>query len=235
MKKQKFNLIELATDAFSSCEPFSNEKKFVNSYTHPTRFLVVTNKLSKLIKSNGIFSDYFKSEQYEEATQKKIHILDLDEIGDYKYDHTAIKICKVRKFKSMSSVSRTHELTKIIAANKIRPINNIEIDDTVRYAFDESLHPQDFFKFQEVRYEYRISISFVRNRKIVKTVKCNLGHFTLIFTSQPYDYLETESVEKKADRPSLLNPVYDIDGVQTMVTFNSGNKYYKSLLGMTMI
>jgi len=105
------------------------------------------------------------------------------------------------------------------------------IDDVVRMAFDEALNPQDFFKFLEVRYEYRVSIFLVKNRKVIKTLKYNLGHLTLI----QFDYQETEDVEKKAARPSLLNPVYDISGVETMVVFYGGNKYYNDLVAMMRI
>ncbi|MCS8129800.1 hypothetical protein ABZR37_10275 [Achromobacter ruhlandii] len=234
MKNQKFNLIDLAAEAFYTCATFFNDKHFRNNDKNPTRFLLVTDKISAIANANYVFESYFKSEEYEEATQKKVHLFDLD-CGDWDYDHSAIKICKIRKFKPISSVSKNHELTKMIAANQIQPTNKIMIDDVVRMAFDEALNPQDFFKFQEVRYEYRVSISLVKNRKVIKTLKCNLGHFTLIQTTKPFDYQETESVEKKATRPSLLNPVYNVDGVDTMVTFNDGNKYYKNLVDMMRI
>ncbi|WP_338499802.1 hypothetical protein VRC41_00275 [Pseudomonas trivialis] len=77
--------------------------------------------------------------------------------------------------------------------------------------------------------------SIVKDRKVIKTLKCNLGHLTLIQTLKPFDYQETESEEIKATRPSLLNPVYNIDGVDVMVTFNDTNKHYKSLVDMMRI
>lgn len=233
--KNKFNLVELASQAFYTCGsflPVGGDTHFTNNYNNPTRFLLVTKTQSAITNANYVFKDYFKSEEYEDTTQKKIHILDLSQ---HDHDYSVVKICKARKYKAISSVSRTHELTKKVALNDMIAINNVEIEDVIRLAFDEALQPQDFFQFRELKYEYRISVSLVKNRKVVKTLKCNLGHFTLIHTTKPYDYQETESEEIKATRPSLLNPVYNIDGSDVMVSFNDRNKYYKSLIEMLKI
>lgn len=230
-KKQKFNLVELASEAFHTATRFGADKTFKNREKNTTQFLTVSDSASTLNIVNFVFRDYFRSEEYEYATQKRIHIIDLDQ---YDYDYSAIKLCKTKKYKSISSVSRNHDLTKKIASG-VESINKKEIDDVIRLAFDEALQPQDFFKFHEVRQEYRISISLVKNRKVIKTIKCNLGHFTLIHTSKIHDYQETESEEKKATRPSLLNPVFEFGGANVMVTFNDSNKYYRELVAMMQI
>lgn len=232
--KNKFNLIDLSAAAYYTSAVFGVDATFCNNIHYPTRFLLVTKTASAIANANSIFQDYFKSEEYEDATQKKIHIFDLDDL-ECDYDYSVVKICKTRKYKAVSSVSKNHELTQRIALNDLKSINKVEIDDITRMAFDEALQPQDFFQFKELKYEYRISVSLVKSRKLVKTVKCNLGHFTLIHTSKPYDYQETESEEVKATRPSLLNPVYNIDGADIMVSFNDRNKYYKSLIEMLKI
>lgn len=230
--KPKFNLIELATTAYYTSANFIFDSTFCNNMHNPTRFLVVTKSASSMSYVNSVFQDYFNSKEYEEATQKKVHIINLD---DYDYDYSVIKICKTRKYKAISSVSKNHELTQKIASNELIAINNIEIDHVTRLAFDEALQPQDFFQFKELKYEYRISVSLVKNKKLIKTIKCNLGHFTLIHTSKLYDYQETESEEVKATRPSFSNPVYNIDGSDIMVLFNDRNKYYRSIIEMLRI
>ncbi len=175
---------------------------------------------------------YFKSEEYEDATQKKIHLFDLDQ---FDHDYSVIKICKTKKYKAISRISTCENYKRLIERNELIAINNVDIDPVIREAFHEALTPYDFFFFKELKYEYRVTISIVKNRKVVKTLKCNLGHLTLIKTLKLFDYQETESEEIKATRPSLLNPVYTIDGVDVMVTFNEMNKHYKSLVDMMRI
>lgn len=230
--KPKFNLVELATTAYYISATRGINSTFCNSIHRPTRFLVVTKSSSAISDANSVFQYYFESKEYEEATQKKVHIINLDE---YDYDYSVIKICKTRKYKAISSVSKNHELTQKIASNELIAINNIEIDHVTRLAFDEALQPQDFFQFKELKYEYRISVSLVKNKKLVKTIKCNLGHFTLIHTSKLYDYQETESEEVKATRPSFSNPVYHVDDSDILVLFNERNKYYRSIIEMLKI
>lgn len=230
--KAKFNLIELSATAYYTTWTFSIDDTFCNNIHNPTRFLVVTKSASAMSSANSVFHDYFNSKEYEEATQKKVHIINLDE---YDYDYSVIKISKTRKYKAISSVSKNHELTQKIASNELIAINNVEIDHITRLAFDEALQPQDFFQFKELKYEYRISVSLVKNKKLVKTINCNLGHFTLIHTSKLYDYQETESEEVKATRPSFLNPVYHVDGSDILVLFNERNKYYRSIVEMLKI
>ncbi|WWF45813.1 hypothetical protein VRB14_00275 [Pseudomonas trivialis] len=123
----------------------------------------------------------------------------------------------------------------MIDKEDLTAINNVEIEPVIKEAFKETFASRDFFFFKELKYEYRVSISIVKDRKVIKTLKCNLGHLTLIQTLKPFDYQETESEEIKATRPSLLNPVYNIDGVDVMVTFNDTNKHYKSLVDMMRI
>ena len=234
--KKKFNLVELAEQAFYTCGsfvPVGGDTHFTNNYQNPTRFLLVTKIPSAITNANYVFNDYFKSEEYEESTQKKIHLFNLDDQFDY--DYSVIKICKTKKYKAISTISTCEKYSRLIYANDLVAINNVDIDPVVREAFHEALTPRDFFFFKELKYEYRVTIKLVKNRKVVKTLKCNLGHLTLIQTLKPFDYQETESEEIKATRPSLLNPVYTIDGIDVMVTFNEMNKHYKSLVDMMRI
>ncbi|MEG0632153.1 MAG: hypothetical protein RR517_06440 [Pseudomonas sp.] len=234
--KKKFNLVELANQAFYTCGsfvPVGGDTYFTNDYKNPTRFLLVTKTATAITNANHVFHDYFSSEEYEDATQKKIHLFDLD--GQFDYDYSVIKICKTKKYKAISLISTCEKYKRLIDADNLVAINHVNIDPIVREAFHEALTPRDFFFFKELKYEYRVSISIVKDRKVVKTLKCNLGHLTMIQTLKPFDYQETESEEIKATRPSLLNPVYTIDGVDVMVTFNDTNKYYKSLIEMLKI
>ena len=230
--KKKFNLVNLAEEAFHSCAVFGVDTIFKNREKDPTRFLLVSNSTSSIGVANYVLNDYFKSEEYEEATQKKIHLFDLDQ---FDYDYSVIKISKTKKYKAISKISTCENYSRLIDADELVAINKVEIDLIHREAFHEAMTPRDFFFFKELKYEYRITIRLVKNREVVKTLKCNLGHFTLIQTLKPFDYQETESEEIKATRPSLLNPVYTIDGVDVMVTFNDTNKHYKSLVDMMRI
>ena len=121
------------------------------------------------------------------------------------------------------------------ATRKTPTSNGIEIDPVLRMAFEEMLEPDDFFKFQEVRTEFRVSISLVKNRKVFKKINVNIGYFTLIVGSKPYNYQEEESKQKKATRPSLSNPVYKDDGIEFMVTFNDRKKDYRDMVDMMQI
>ena len=230
--KKKFNLVKLAEEAFHSCAVFSMDTTFKNREENPTRFLLVSKSASSIGVANYVLNDYFKSEEYEDATQKKIHLFDLDQ---FDYDYSAIKISKTKKYKAISKISTCENYSRLIYADELVAINKVEIDPIHREAFHEAMTPRDFFFFKELKYEYRITIRLVKNRKVIKTLNCNLGHLTLIQTLKPFDFQETESEEIKATRPSLLNPVYAIDGVDVMVTFNDMNKYYKSLVDMMKI
>lgn len=230
--KKKFNLVDLAEEAFHSCAVFSVDTTFKNREINPTRFLLVSKSASSIGVANYVLHDYFKSEEYEDATQKKIHLFDLDQ---FDYDYSVIKISKTKKYKAISKISTCENYARLIYADELVAVNKVKIDPIHREAFHEAMTPRDFFFFKELKYEYRITIRLVKNRKVVKTLKCNLGHFTLIQTLKPFDYQETESEEIKATRPSLLNPVYTIDDVDVMVTFNDTNKHYKSLVDMMRI
>ncbi|WP_409271545.1 hypothetical protein, partial [Pseudomonas sp. KCJK9111] len=153
---------------------------------------------------------------------------------EFEHDAVSIKLTKTHKFKAVSSVSKCHKLTQHIAKAD-QPINNVVADKFVMMAFDEMLQPDDFFKFHEVRTEYRVSISLVKNRKVIKTIKVNMGYLTLITTSKQFDYQECESQEKKATRPSLFNPVYRVDNIEFMATFNDSKSYYRDVVDMLKI
>lgn len=117
----------------------------------------------------------------------------------------------------------------------IQSINGIEIGYTYIEAFKCMMQPYDFFKFQEVRTEFRISISLIKDRKVFKKINVNIGYFTLIVGSKPYSYQVEDSRHKKATRPSLSNPVYKDDGIEFMVTFNDRNKDYRTMVDMMKI
>lgn len=230
--KKRFNLVDLAEEAFHSCAVFGVDTIFKNREKDPTRFLLVSKSTSSIGVANYVFHDYFKSEEYEDATQKKIHLFDLDH---FDYDYSVIKISKTKKYKAISKISTCEKYARLMEANDLVATNNVDIDPVIREAFQEAFAPRDFFFFKELKYEYRITIRIVKDREVVKTLKCNLGHLTMIKTLKPFDYQVTESEEIKATRPSLLNPVYTIDGVDVMVTFNDANKHYKSLVDMMRI
>lgn len=228
MHKQKFNPADIASDAFyAAWRPIDTCFSNMTDTAH----LLITNNKSAYDNAYYILSDYFHSEQYQEATHKKIHLIDLDE---FDHDAVSIKLTKTNKFKPVSSVSKLHKLTQHIAKAE-KPINNVTADKFVMMAFDEMLQPDDFFNFHEVRTEYRVSISLVKNRKVFKTIKVNMGYLTLITTSKQFDYQECESQEKKATRPSLFNPVYRVDNIEFMATFNDSKKYYREIVDMLRI
>ncbi len=231
--KKKFNLVDLASEVFYGCALLGVDTIFKNREEDTTRFLLISKSTSSMNVANYVLDDYFKSEEYEDATQKKIHLFDLD--AQFDYDYSVIQICKTKKYKAISRISTCENYARLIDKNELVAINNVNIDPVHREAFHEAMTPRDFFFFKELKYEYRITIRIVKDRKVVKTLKCNLGHLTLIKTLKPFDYQETESEEIKATRPSLLNPVYTIDGVDVMVTFNDTNKHYKSLVDMMRI
>lgn len=230
MNKQiKFNAAEIASDVFISVSDALNDTYYYNSSR--SGHLLITNNKASYDNAYYLLSDYFHSEQYQEATHKKIHLIDLDE---FDHDAVSIKLTKTNKFKSVSSVSKLHKLTQHIAKAE-KPINNVTVDKFVMMAFEEMLQPDDFFNFHEVRTEYRVSISLVKNRKVIKTIKVNMGYLTLITTSKQFDYQECESQEKKATRPSLFNPVYRVDNIEFMATFNDSKKYYREIVDMLRI
>lgn len=240
MKKTQFNPVELASEAYYTVFDFHGDF-FSHGYAKAivagaeiqisTKHLAITNDTSALPNVNYVLKDYFASSQYQDATHKKFHIIDLDQ---YDYDAASIKLSRTHKFKPVSSMSKCQKLTRIIS-RRTSSSNGIEIDPILRMAFEEMLEPDDFFKFQEVRTEFRVSISLVKNRKVFKKINVNIGYFTLIVVSKPYDYQEEESKQKKATRPSLSNPVYKDDGIEFMVTFNDRNKDYRNTVAMLTI
>ncbi len=240
MKKTQFNPIELASKAYYTVFDFNGD---FFSHGHAktvvagaeiqisTKHLAITNDTSVLPNVNYILKDYFASSQYQDATHKKFHIIDLDQ---HDYDAASIKLTRTHKFKPVSSLSKCQKLTRVIT-RKAPSTNGIEIDPLLRMAFEEMLEPDDFFRFQEVRTEFRASISLVKNRKVFKKIKVNIGYFTLIVGSKPYDYQEEDSKQKKATRPELFNPVYKDDGIEFMATFNDRNKDYRAMVEMMKI
>lgn len=140
-----------------------------------------------------MLGDYFQSSQYIDATHKKFHIIHLDE---HDHDAMSIKLTKTHKFKPVESLSKCQILTREIAKN-VELTNKIAIDSVMKEAFHEMLELDGFFKFQEVRTEFIVSISPVKNRKVFKKINVNIGCFTLIVGSKPYDYQEGDSKHKK--------------------------------------
>ncbi|MGN2463818.1 hypothetical protein ACTAB1_01960 [Pseudomonas fragariae (ex Marin et al. 2024)] len=242
MNNTKFKPIELASTAFYTVLDFSttdtifrhgSAKAIVNGKDEEisTKHLYITHDRDALPNANCILKDYFASSQYQDATHKKFHIIDLDE---YDYDAVSIKLIKTHLYKPVSSLSKCQKLTRVISRD-VQSVNGVEIDPVIKMAFDEMLEPDDFFKFQELRTEFRISISIVKNRKVIDKIKVNIGYFTLIVGSKPYDFQEDDSKQKNAARPSLSNPVFKVDGIEFMAIFNDSKKYYRDAVDMLKI
>lgn len=225
-KPKKFKVRELAYDAFRSSALLGVDDTYTN--TRSSKYFIVSNSLNGLNIANAVFRDYFKSDEYTEARSKKIHIIDLDE---HDYDFAAIKFCIEKTYKSVSSLSQMQRYTKLIEAGELKPKNGIPFVPAVLEVFHDNAEV-DFFKFQEVRKEYVVRISLVKNGKVFKKIKCNIGHFTLIAGSKPYDYERVESTPKKATRPALFHPCFEVDGVEFLAVFNEQNKHYKTLVDM---
>ncbi|MDH1552578.1 hypothetical protein [Pseudomonas juntendi] len=225
-KPKKFNVRELAYDAFRSSASLSVDDTYTN--TRSGKYFIVSNSLNGLNIANAVFRDYFKSDEYTEARSKKIHIIDLDE---HDYDFAAIKFCIEKTYKPVSSLSQMQRYTKLIEAGDLKTTNGIPFVPAVLEVFYDN--PEvDFFKFQEVRKEYVVRISLVKDGRVFKKIKCNIGHFTLIAGSKPYDYEKVESTPKKATRPALFHPCFEVDGVEFMAVFNEKNQRYKMLVDM---
>lgn len=240
-KKEKFNPLDLATRVYYSTATFGKDTTFTHGPRRTehwgvendvfSKYLLITNNKSALSNANFMLGDYFQSSQYIDATHKKFHIIDLDE---HDHDAVSIKLTKTHKFKPVASLSKCQKLTRAIA-NNVGSTNKIAIDSVVKDAFHEMLEPDDFFKFQEVRTEFRVSISLVKNRRVFKKINVNIGYFTLIVGSKPYDYQEDDSKQKKATRPALSHPVYKIDDMEFMAIFNDSKKYYCDAVAMFRI
>ena len=226
-KPRKFDVRQLAYNAFSSAAVLSKDTTYTNHRSN--KYFIVSNYATGINVANAVFKDYFKSDEYTEARSKKIHIIDLDE---YDYDFAAIKLCVAKTYKSVSSLSQTKKYTDYLSSDvEKNATNKVSIDPAVWEVF-QNQPETDFFKFQEVRKEYVVRISLVKNGRVFKKIKCNIGYFTLIAGSKPYDYQEVESEEKKATRQSLFHPCFEYCGVEFMAVFNDKNKHYKALVDM---
>ncbi|MFJ4545827.1 hypothetical protein ACIP1X_19790 [Pseudomonas sp. NPDC088885] len=224
-KPRKFDVRKLAYDAFRLAAVLSKDKTYTNHRLN--KYLIVSNDSTGINVANAVFQDYFKSDEYTDARSKKIHIIDLDEDD---YDFAAIKLCVAKTYKSVSSISQQQKYTNLLDGD-LTAINNISFDPAVWEVF-KNQPERDFFNYQEIRKEYVVRISLVKNGRVFKKIKCNVGYFTLIAGSKPFDYQEVESEEKKATRQSLFNPCFEVGGVEFMAVFNERNKRYKSLVDM---
>ncbi|WP_058961165.1 hypothetical protein [Pseudomonas syringae] len=225
-KPKKFDVRQLAYDAFRSAAVLSKDTTYTN--TRSNKYFLVSNFKTAINVANAVFRDYFKSNEYTEARSKKIHIIDLDEDD---YDFAAIKLCIAKTYKPVSSLSQMQKLTRILDSGDLQSSNKVDIDPAVLEVFHQNTN-DDFFNFQEVRKEYVVRISLVKNGRVFRKIKCNVGYFTLISGSKPYDYQEVESEEKKATRKSLFHPCFEIGGIEFMVVFNDRNKRYRELVDM---
>ncbi|WP_339491471.1 hypothetical protein [Pseudomonas sp. EA_15y_Pfl2_R67] len=225
-KPRKFDVRQLAYDAFRSAAVFSKDTTYTKQRLN--KYLIVSNYKTGLNVANAVFKDYFKSDEYTEARSKKIHIIDLDEDD---YDFAAIKLCVAKTYKPVSSLSQMQKLTRFIEAGDLKPSNKVDIDPAVLEVFYQNAN-DDFFKFQEVRNEYVVRISLVKDGRVFRKIKCNIGYFTLISGSKPYDYQEVESEEKKATRQSLFHPCFEVGGIEFMAVFNDKIKRYSDLVDM---
>ena len=220
----KFKISELASQAFYSCVHLENDRYFKNKPLDANKFLLVTNRESSFHVGKYLLKDYFNSNEYADATQKRIHLIDLDE---YDHDYVAIRLCLTKKYKAISSHSFNHELIKYVSSDDAEIVKGGAMDAFVRKGFEDHYFNDDYFKFQEIKMEYRIRISVVKNRKVIKNIRVNMGYLTMIHTSKPFDYQETESEEKLATRASICNPIYKYKGNDYMAVFNQSNKRYK--------
>lgn len=225
-KPKKFDVRQLAYDAFCSAAVLSKDTTYTNHRSN--KYFIVSNYVTGINVANAVFKDYFKSDEYTETRSKKIHIIDLDE---HDYDFAAIKLCVAKTYKPVSSLSQMQKLTRLLESGDLKPSNKVEIDPAVLEVFYQNTN-DDFFKFQEVRKEYVVRISLVKNGRVFKKIKCNIGYFTLIAGSKPYDYQEVESEEKKATRQSLFYPCFEVGGVEFMAVFNDKIKRYRDLVDM---
>ncbi|MBD8192305.1 hypothetical protein IFR35_10520 [Pseudomonas fluorescens] len=224
-KPKKFDVRQLAYDAFRSAAVLSKDKTYSNHRS--SKYFIVSNYTTGINVANAVFEDYFKSDEYTEARAKKIHIIDLDE---YDYDFAAIKLCVAKAYKPVSSLSQTKKYTDYLASDiEKNATNKVNFDPAVWEVFIDKPET-DFFKYQEIRREYVVRISLVKNGRVFKKIKCNIGYFTLIAGSKPYDYQEVESEEKKATRQSLFNPCFELGGVEFMAVFNDKIKHYRDLV-----
>lgn len=224
-KQRKFDVRKLAYDAFRSAAVLSKDKTYTNHRLN--KYLIVSNYSTGINVANAVFQDYFKSDEYTDARSKKIHIIDLD---DDDYDFAAIKLCVAKTYKSVSSISQQQKYTNLLDGD-LTAVNNISFDPAIWEVF-KNQPERDFFNYQEIRKEYVVRISLVKDGRVFKKIKCNVGYFTLIAGSKPYDFQEVESEEKKATRQSLFNPCFEVGGVEFMAVFNERNKRYKSLVDM---
>ncbi|NQD54242.1 hypothetical protein HP546_02540 [Pseudomonas sp. CM25] len=226
-KPKKFDVRQLAYDAFVSSKTSGKDTTYTNRRSG--KYFIVSNVTTSINVANHVFKDYFKSDEYTEARSKKIHIIDLD---GYDYDSAAIKLCVAKTYKSVSSLSQIKKYTDYLASDvEKKATNKVDFDPAVWEVFIDKPET-DFFKFQEVRKEYVVRISLVKNGRVFKKIKCNIGYFTLIAGSKPYDYQEVESEEKKATRQSLFHPCFEFGGVEFMAVFNEKIPHYKVLVDM---
>ncbi|MFL1559828.1 hypothetical protein ACI77J_01170 [Pseudomonas sp. O64] len=242
MNLTKFKPVELASKAFYTSRTFAeNETTFKHGSAKAiidgqeeeisTKHLLITEDRNALPNVEYILRDYFASSQYQDATHKKFHIIDLD---TYDYDTASIRLIKTHLFKPVSSISKCETFARAIDAG-IASTNNIELESFYLEAFRNMMQPYDFFKFEEVRTEFRISVTLVKNGKALKPIKMNMGYFTLIVGSKPYDYQEEDSKQKKATRPSLSNPIYKVGDIEFMATFNDRQKRNRDAVDMVRI
>jgi|LNAP01.1.fsa_nt_gb hypothetical protein len=226
-KPKKIDVRQLAYDAFCSSKTSGKDTTYTNRRS--SKYFIVSNFPTSINVANNVFKAYFKSEEYTEARSKKIHIIDLDQDD---YDFAAIKLCVAKTYKPVSSLSQIKKYTDYLASDiERKATNKVDFDPAVWEIFIDKPET-DFFKFQEVRKEYVVRISLVKDGRVFKKIKCNIGHFTLIAGSKPYDYQEVESEEKKATRQSLFHPCFEFGGVEFMAVFNERIKHYRDLVDM---
>ncbi|WP_152995895.1 hypothetical protein [Pseudomonas aeruginosa] len=127
---------------------------------------------------------------------------------------TKIRICvnEIMIFKSISNLSMIEKLSKHIYDNYEEILENNKKFDYLKTQIDvfvDNYKPFDFFKFQEKRKEYKVSISYLENNE-VRNITTNMGELLAIkLKKEQFDFVDFDFKEGKNKRVNRkFNPEY---------------------------
>lgn len=127
---------------------------------------------------------------------------------------TKIRICvnEIMIFKSISNLSMLEKLSKHIYDNYEEIIENNKRFNYLKTQIDvfvDNYKPFDFFKFQEKRKEYKVSISYLENNE-VRNITTNMGELLAIkIKKEQFDFVDFDFKEGKNKRVNRkFNPEY---------------------------
>lgn len=127
---------------------------------------------------------------------------------------TKIRICvnEIMIFKSISNLSMLEKLSKHIYDNYEEILENNKKFDYLKTQIDvfvDNYKPFDFFKFQEKRKEYKVSISYLENNE-VHNISTNMGELLVIkLKKEQFDFVDFDFKEGKNKRVNRkFNPEY---------------------------